>query len=123
MPLVGEHVLLPCVLLGGYALHQFLLFALLYRPAYILDRSISTSSHFRCLNHPGIPDRPHQEEAPIRTENPSDYLVNVHKDYQPGPLLRGEIIRSYLNLVGGERALGPGPPSLGDYFEGPGAGG
>jgi hypothetical protein len=101
MPQIGEHILLPGMLLWGYATDQFALFALLYGTAYVLDRSICQLGHFGCLDHPGISDRPHQEKAPISAENPPDYLVNVHKDYQPGSFLRGEIIISYLNLVEG----------------------
>lgn len=84
MSQIGEHILLPGVLLGGYASDQVQLFALLQCAAYILDRSICQLSHLGCFYHPGISDRPHQEKAPIYAEDPPDYLVNVHKDYQPG---------------------------------------
>lgn len=111
MPQIGEHILLPGMLLWGYATDQFALFALLYGTAYVLDRSICQLGHFGCLDHPGISDRPHQEKAPISAENPPDYLVNVHKDYQPGSFLRGEIIISYLNLVEGpEEEKSPSAP-------------
>lgn len=46
MSLIREHVLFPGMLLRSYALNQFLLFALLYGAAYILNRSICDLSYF-----------------------------------------------------------------------------